>query len=1591
MSPTTTISELREQGNAAFKQGDWVRAIEAYTQAIHRLTTTTTNTGDNNQPHHSHKNDQKHVVSLYSNRSAAYLKLGQVSLALQDAQWCIALKPDYAKGYSRQSAAYLARHAYDHAISTFQQGLLRCPQQQQEALLKGLATAQRLCSGNGDVQPQQQQSQPLQSLSPQQEQQQQQQQQQQHWVQQREPSHHEPQQSSEQQRQHQQQPNFVRRSSRSKAPASHGVRTTTGSSATTTTDTATSATKAQLARQRSVVARRASLREPPCDMTHNNHPSDATPQVRIAGFGPRQRRHVQLQLAAWQAQLEFLDLLDQLTMPAKLQLLFNVVDRDRDGTVSAKELALLLQQHAALFAHSKNTKNQSKLQPPHSNNASSSIWLDQAIATVAIFDADGDARLNLNEFCEYIRVWLAELEQPATLAEFADYLVLQTLFLPETNDPVQERRRQPQSSPRQSQSQLFSSSLSFFTQDGAASIWENDEIDERVKSREQLLAILGNERLLELFDLLDQGGNRELSFHHVAITLYQLIKDMEPSVAKSTLELLLMMDDYPLPDNRSGAHAGGGGNASTNHTNHTKKRPKPPRIMNYEQFGRLMLGFVAVRGKSFEEVADELVLTLLTKSNKNIPEHDWQVLLLDRSRAAPPPPPSLSPNDDDKDAEAAANTTLDIDSPPRCLRQSNSLRRKSRRWSLRRSTREHHINKDDDTNERAQQTEEYEDDEDLESILYGKLDKLFDLWDTAHQGTVDRRLLERGFALFEKSTKNHKNKDTSASPSPSSKPSVSSPTTPDMANAPAQEQQQQQESQSPLGDVDEDEKKPQPHLLSRESFVNAVADYAEERQKLQQRAVDLHELIDFLCLTTVALPEPNVELYAQAFEESHNNNKASAQNEGDADETDSSNNQRKQSAAAKQEDRIRLPIRPNYVNGNDESTTSSLFDGHLSLSSLSTKNDDDSTNNQQNIVVIVEPGTPEKDQDDSVVIRINKDQLTDSVVVENEEVIAFVTQSVTEALQGPKEQDTKPSDNMTEATRTAKDNEETSMQSGKAEAVVEERHDDAVVDGENNVAVEADNLTREASVSLTVETTVEVNSQLDPALEEDTSNTENQRQLRPGEDEDLKAAAVNNESVVSITVSEIPGPSSDAHESATLSNMEPQIQKEEETLTQPKQVEAAVALAGNDDEEVIVSLGETRRADELEKPHQTEDIEEDKAAEQHSKESAETSVSNKESEATETTSDGTNYIIDPSAQGEPDVDNAEESKRQIHPNREVTDSALEGTNKVKINDPSNTETQGEDAVAEHGEADDEVVSSMGVSESSSKSTASEPQKQVEVQFNNGDENDSNNHNTIVNSEEDLNITNKFNAAAAAPENDATNEVIDSSANENPERNGAGEEKQIGELVDAAAEGRTKVEMTDHTDDEQQDGEGAVTEQAPVNDKIIQSKNVVEPVSILATEGSPPKQQEQEENHESGDENDSKILNTTQNIGVGSKIATNRSNATATVPQKGAELKPIPDPQHIDSTNTQVPVATPRSSPRKSYGFVVPSLADKSDPILLEGEEDTPPIVTTLKAGSISKFIESNKRSSMASSNDSDGFFSARDNNSDNSSSFWESD
>ncbi|CAB9515833.1 Stress-induced-phosphoprotein 1 [Seminavis robusta] len=206
----------------------------------------------------------------------------------------------------------------------------------------------------------------------------------------------------------------------------------------------------------------------------------------VSQFVMETKKILELQMAAIRAQLDMINELMVMGMEEKLDLLFSLMDKDGGGTIDAKELAEGLRKQ--------------------NDGLSFSGSIEKSIEMIAIFDEDGDAELDRQEFESFVSKMVEELS--TTFDEFAEFLVYQILF----SDNKEEEEE-----------------------------IDIHQVNQLVKERGELLDSLNDPRMRTLYELFDRDGDGTVSFKEVACGLYHLTNNMEES-AKATTGLLLMLD-----------------------------------------------------------------------------------------------------------------------------------------------------------------------------------------------------------------------------------------------------------------------------------------------------------------------------------------------------------------------------------------------------------------------------------------------------------------------------------------------------------------------------------------------------------------------------------------------------------------------------------------------------------------------------------------------------------------------------------------------------------------------------------------------------------------------------------------------------------------------------------------------------------------------------------------------------------------------------------------------------------------------------------------------------------------------------------------
>ncbi|VDN04634.1 unnamed protein product [Thelazia callipaeda] len=113
-APTPTVEDiklannLKEEGNVLMKASRFDDAVLKYNEAI-KL----------------HKDP-----AYFCNRAAAYCRLEQYDLAIQDCRAALALDPKYSKAYGRMGLAYSCQNRYEQSVNSYQKAVELDPTQE---------------------------------------------------------------------------------------------------------------------------------------------------------------------------------------------------------------------------------------------------------------------------------------------------------------------------------------------------------------------------------------------------------------------------------------------------------------------------------------------------------------------------------------------------------------------------------------------------------------------------------------------------------------------------------------------------------------------------------------------------------------------------------------------------------------------------------------------------------------------------------------------------------------------------------------------------------------------------------------------------------------------------------------------------------------------------------------------------------------------------------------------------------------------------------------------------------------------------------------------------------------------------------------------------------------------------------------------------------------------------------------------------------------------------------------------------------------------------------------------------------------------
>lgn len=281
-------------------------------------------------------------------------------------------------------------------------------------------------------------------------------------------------------------------------------------SASTTTTSASTAKKEKIAKQAAI---------------HNASKVAAATKKKErittpSAFAQISKAVIEMEMIALSARLVLLEELATMTDDEKMDCLFQILDKDRDGSLSVVELADGMRKIRGDVGFAES--------------------LDIAMDRVAYFDADGDAKLQLSEFKEYV----TKLSEGfgATFHDLAEMLILSVVFSDTGNDEVEN----------------FTAAIA------------DETITLALQEEEVLIKFMDDDRMKVLFHLFDLDADGSVDFAEVVMGLYKITDDLD-AAATTAVAALMIFDDE--------------GNAE----------------FDYTEFSRFIIEMIAATGDTFDE------------------------------------------------------------------------------------------------------------------------------------------------------------------------------------------------------------------------------------------------------------------------------------------------------------------------------------------------------------------------------------------------------------------------------------------------------------------------------------------------------------------------------------------------------------------------------------------------------------------------------------------------------------------------------------------------------------------------------------------------------------------------------------------------------------------------------------------------------------------------------------------------------------------------------------------------------------------------------------------------------------------------------
>jgi len=211
----------------------------------------------------------------------------------------------------------------------------------------------------------------------------------------------------------------------------------------------------------------------------------------VSTYVKSSRKELTKEMKVLKARLDMLESLAEVPEATKFEVLFQLMDKDKNNKVNTREFSNMLRRV--------------------NKNLSFKAGVEKAMAFIAMYDSDHDANLDREEFRNFLMRMTAEMG--SNFKDLSEFILMTVTFSESGNNKLED------------------------------AILESieDESAREVKAKSIYISALSDQRFFKLFTMFDQNLSGTVEYKEVAMGLYKLHGNMDKATQEA-MDIFLMLD-----------------------------------------------------------------------------------------------------------------------------------------------------------------------------------------------------------------------------------------------------------------------------------------------------------------------------------------------------------------------------------------------------------------------------------------------------------------------------------------------------------------------------------------------------------------------------------------------------------------------------------------------------------------------------------------------------------------------------------------------------------------------------------------------------------------------------------------------------------------------------------------------------------------------------------------------------------------------------------------------------------------------------------------------------------------------------------------